>query len=365
MPRQHPALIAVRTVTTTKPSTADRQSSSRSPLAPVRRIGLPLLGLLLVFSGCFGPYQAPSGGYGSPYGYPAGGVPTQTLQPGGTYTPSPYGQPASPYNTFPQPTPGFPSTIDQTGGSSPFYGSGGSGAATQPYDGGGVPTYSDPNEVQFKQPVPNDSTAVKSWRLIGSELAQVSASSEAGLAGAGLVLDESNFELHATPDASVAATGLTSARTAVGATEVAGHVELPSAEPSTAGHFQFPAFDPASQVEAAPAPMPFPGEASPLPSATTPAPAAPFAHDAEFSWLRGVLRFDAASGVWIMTYSDNPSEEDEHAGNFLVADSPLLEQFKPQAVVLLRGEIDAGQSASAGRAVYRAHVIEPVELSVP
>src|SRR5690606_10840390 len=117
MPRQHPALIAVRTVTTATPSTSDRLSSSRSLLAPVRRSGLPLLGLLLVCSGCYGPYQAPAGGYGSPYGYPPGVVPTQTLQPGGTYTPSPYSQPAMPYGT---PQPGVPSTIAPTGGSSPF-----------------------------------------------------------------------------------------------------------------------------------------------------------------------------------------------------------------------------------------------------
>src|SRR5690606_8657254 len=140
-----------------------RRPARQSPLARVPRNSLLLLGLLLVPSGCFGPYQAPPGGYGSPYGYPPAGVPTQTLQPGGTYTPSPYGQPASPYNTFPQPTPGMPSTIDQTGGNAPFYGSGSSGSTSQPYDGGGVPTYSDPNEVKFQQPIQPDNTAIDSY----------------------------------------------------------------------------------------------------------------------------------------------------------------------------------------------------------
>jgi hypothetical protein len=331
----------------------------------VRPAHLLLLCLLLVGSGCFGPYQSPyGGGYGSPYGYPSGGVPTQTLQPGGTYTPSPYGQPASPYNSFPQPTPG--TTIDQTGGSSPFYGSGGSGSTTQPYDGGGVPTYSDPNEVKFQQPIPNDSTAVESWRLIDGELAQVSMSSEAGLAGAGPIVAESNFEIQAAPDAAVPPQGLTTVRTAPGPTDVPRQVEFPPAEPSTAGDFQFPHTDAASDAEAAPAPFPNAfGEATPLPSAATPVPPSLFAHDAEFSWLRGVLQFDASRGVWVMIYSENPSEEDEHGGKVVVADSPLLEQFKPQAVVLLRGGVDEEQSAAAGRAVYRADVIEPVDLSVP
>jgi hypothetical protein len=365
MPRQHPAFVAARRATAATPKTSERLPAPRSPLASVPRTGLLLLSLLLVSSGCFRPYQAPSGGYGSPYGYPAGGVPTQTLQPGGTYTPSPYGQPATPYNnTFPQPTPGYPSTIDQTGGSSPFYGSGGSGGTTQPYDGGGVPTYSDPNEVKFQQPIPNDSTAVESWRLIDSGLAQVSLSSETGLAGAGPIVDESDFERHAAPDA--VATGLPSVHTAAGATEVPREVELPHSEPSIAGNFQFPQTDPASEAEAAPAPFPgASGEATPLPSVATPVPDAVFAHDAEFHWLRGVLRFDPARGVWTMIYSDNPSEEDEHGGKVVVADSPLLEQFKPQAVVLLRGAVDEEESATAGRAVYRADVIEPVDLSVP
>src|SRR5690606_14536970 len=160
---QRPAFIAVQTVRRSAPRTSERLSTFRSLLASVGRSGLPVLGLLLTCSGCFGPYQNPYGGYGSPYGYPAGGVPTQTLQPGGTYTPSPYGQPASPYGTFPQPTPGQPSTIDQTGGSGPFYGSGSSGSTSQPYDGGGVPTYSDPNEVQFQQPIEPDNTAIDSY----------------------------------------------------------------------------------------------------------------------------------------------------------------------------------------------------------
>lgn len=364
MPRQHPALCAARKVTATMPSTTERRLSSRSPLASVRYSGLPLLGLLLVCSGCYSPYRAP---YGSPYGYPPGGVPTQTLQPGGTYTPSPYGQPATPYGT-PQPTPGFPS-IDQTGGSTPFYGSGssGGGSTSQPYDGGGVPTYSDPNEVQFQQPKP-DNTAIDTYGTIEGASAAMAGVAKVDLDNANFVVEETNSVI-ADAQGPVAAAQAQAAPAAFpdasGEFEAPGQPEIAQAEEAPAGGFAAPRIAAEFDVEAAPAPMPFPGEATPLPSAGFPIPAPPFAHDAEFTWLRGVLRFDPSSGAWMMIYSDNPSEEDEHGGKLLVADSPLLEQFKPQAVVLLRGGIDEEQSASAGRAVYRADVIEPVDLSSP
>lgn len=384
MHRQHPALAAVQTVRGSALGTSQRLSTSRSLLASAAGAGLPMLGLLLACSGCYGPYQSPYGGYGSPYGYPPAGAPTQTLQPGGTYTPSPYGQPASPYNSFPQPTPSQPSTIDQTGGSGPFYNSGSGGSTSQPYDGGGVPTYNDPNEVQFQEPIQPDNTAIDSYGAVEQASAAMAGVAKVDLDTANFVVDESNFTASQTPGtapATVTADAAAPSTAAQNAAPVpaaasefqglaqfeAAQAEIEVAQTGTApaGEFEFPQTELASDVEAAPAPMPFPGEAVPLTSATTPVPAAPFAHDAEFTWLRGVLRFDAASGTWMMIYSDNPSSEDEHGGKLLVADSPLLEQFKPQAVVLLRGGIDEGQSATAGRAVFRADVIEPVDLSVP
>lgn len=255
----------------------------------------PFLAVLLLSGGCYGPYQSPYGGYASPYGNPYGGYPTQgapvqTLQPGGTYTP--YGQPVIPQESF-----GTPSPIDQTGGNAPFYN--GSGTTSPPaYDGGGVPTYSDPSEVQFQQPIPRDNTAVEEFGgvdTINAEVAEV----------ARVDLDNAHF------------------------------VAPVMAQPATAE----PTF---SSI-----------------------PAAPYAYDANYEWLRGVLRFDASTTTWTMTYSDNPAADDVHGGRLLVADSPELAPLKPQAVVLVRGHVDAARSEAAGRAVYHIDAIEPVELALP
>lgn len=265
-----------------------------------------LLGLLMVCSGCFGPYPSQYGGYGNPYGggYPAPGGPVQTLQPGGTYTPSPYGQPASPYGVMPQDSLGQPTMIDQTGGNAPFYGS---GNTTQPYDGGGVPTYSDPNEINFQQPVQPDNTAIDTYGAVEGVSAEVAAVAKVDLE--------------------------------------AGTFMTPIKDAATPDLFE-------------------PTEAKTVVT-DVPVSSAPYAHDAEYKWIRGVLRFDAGSGVWTMTYSENPSADDEHGGKLLVADTPNLESYKPQAVVTLKGEVDAQQSTSAGRAVYRADTIEQLELTGP
>jgi hypothetical protein len=191
---------------------------------------------------------------------------------------------------------GTPSPIDQTGGDAPFYGAG-AAPQQQPYDGGGVPTYSDPAEIQFQPPVQPDNTAIDSYGAVEGASGEVS-----GVA----------------------------------------KVDLDTA------HFVAPVM---SETRAA----------APALDVGAPIPAAPFAHDADYTWLRGVLQFDEAGGSWTMIYSENPAPGDEHGGKLLVADSPLLEQFQPQAVVLLRGEIDQLQSATAGRAVFRVDAIEAVE----
>lgn len=366
MHRQHAALFAVRSIAVSVLRPADRRASTRSPWDASCRTASPLLVLLLICSGCYGPYQAPVGGYGSPYGFPPAGMPTQTLQPGGTYVPTPYGQPVTPSGTFQQPTTTYP-PIDQTGGSSPFYGS---GSSSQPYDGGGVPTYNDPNEVQFKQPVQPDNTAIDSHGAVEGASAEFAGVAKVDLNNANFIVDESNSVIN-NPQGHDAAAQSPAAPAAIAHVSdqlgTPGQFEPAPTEAAPAGAFQVPRAEPNFDIEAAPAPMPFPGEAAPLanPVAASMPPTSTFAHDESFTWLRGVLRFDAASGAWMMIYSDNPSPGDEHGGKLLVADAPLLEQFKPQAVVLLRGGIDETQSAAAGRAVFRAEVIEPFEPSGP
>ena len=112
------------------------------------------------------------------------------------------------------------------------------------------------------------------------------------------------------------------------------------------------------------APVPTSADVSPSTDAMT-IPQAPYAYDAEYHWLRGILRFDQESGTWNMTYSSNPAKDDPHAGQILVADSERLAPLKPQAIVLLRGEIDSALSETAGRAIYRADAVETVELALP
>jgi hypothetical protein len=265
-------------------------------------VALLLFLMLLACSGCFGAYSSP---YGSPYGSPMQGAPVQTLQPGGTYTPSPYGQPATPYQVIPQ-TPSQPSG---PGGDGAFYNSN-SSTSPQPYEGGRVPTYEDPNEIKFQPPIQPDNTAVEEFGTIQRLSAEAAGVAKVDLDAADFVAPVVVGDL--APAAAVSSTDRT-----------------------------LPTFAPSDQ------------------------PAAPYAYDENYTWLRGVLRFDAAAGMWSMTYSASPSADDEHGGTLIVADSPLLIPFKPQAVVLLRGGLDAEQSAAASRAVFRADVIEPVDLNLP
>jgi hypothetical protein len=220
--------------------------------------------------------------------------------------PTPYGGGTyMPQESLGQPSP----AIDQTGGNAPFYGSGSSsGSSSKPaYDGGGVPTYSDPNEVQFQPPIQHDNTAIDSYGAVDPISAAV-----AGVAK--VDIDTAHF--------------LAPVREAVATTPA-----------------QSTFADAAPNVDAVPS--------------------APFAYDADYKWLRGVLRFDAASGRWVMVYSDNPAADDAYAGQLEVADAPELAQFKPQAVVLLRGELDERDAVTTGRPLFRATVVEPVELAVP
>ena len=213
-------------------------------------------------------------------------------------------QPGSTYTPGTIPPGGFstPTPIDSTGTDGAFYEPNGD---TQNYDGGNVPTYNDASDtLQFHQQQhgsPNNTADDTTLDAFGS-----------------------------IEDISATVTG-------------AARVDLETA--------QFVAPVPLSQGASA-------SEASTVPLA-------PYAYDAEYHWLRGILRHDATSNTWLMTYSSNPAETDVHAGQIVVADSPQLSRLKPQAIVLLRGEVDSALSETAGRAIYRVDAVETVDLALP
>lgn len=72
----------------------------------------------------------------------------------------------------------------------------------------------------------------------------------------------------------------------------------------------------------------------------------PFAHGADFRWLRGIVDFDPVNQQWIMNYdqSNDPIALNNHSD---------LSRLRPGEIVLIEGFIDESKPDKQGRPVYQ------------
>lgn len=80
-----------------------------------------------------------------------------------------------------------------------------------------------------------------------------------------------------------------------------------------------------------------------------------------YTWLRGVLRRDAGSGVWSIEYS--PAARDRFGGQlYLTGPASLLQDFGDGAMADVHGRLDETQSDDRGRPLYRIDSINRVSM---
>jgi hypothetical protein len=79
-----------------------------------------------------------------------------------------------------------------------------------------------------------------------------------------------------------------------------------------------------------------------------------YAHDSvNYGWLEGVVSYDAADRTWNIVYNLDPQAEDEYAGHFTLAQSPLSQTFREGERVRLEGRIDPAAKDRFGKPLYQ------------
>jgi hypothetical protein len=78
----------------------------------------------------------------------------------------------------------------------------------------------------------------------------------------------------------------------------------------------------------------------------------PYAHKADFGWVRGVADFDAATDSWYVVYNPEPDPQDPYNGSLTLAPHSKLKSLHPNEVVLVTGKIDQEQLDRFGKPKY-------------
>lgn len=79
----------------------------------------------------------------------------------------------------------------------------------------------------------------------------------------------------------------------------------------------------------------------------------PYGHDAQFSWVKGVIDYDEPSKTYVLIYDDNPSPADQFKGELTLADDhPSLERVRAGDAVRIEGKFDQFEKDGNGRPVY-------------
>lgn len=98
-------------------------------------------------------------------------------------------------------------------------------------------------------------------------------------------------------------------------------------------------------------------------NAVTPAGAmnAEFGYDADnYSWLRGIIEFDAKRKVWHLIYSQSPDDNDQFGGEVTLKNPEHFRFLRSGQAVSVEGEFDPAQRDRLGKPVYEATQIVPV-----
>ena len=88
------------------------------------------------------------------------------------------------------------------------------------------------------------------------------------------------------------------------------------------------------------------------PAAKTDSRLKPYAHKADFSWVRGVADYDASSSSWYVVYNPEPDREDPYSGSLTLAPHAKLKALHPNEIVLVMGKVDEDQVDRFGKPIY-------------
>jgi hypothetical protein len=78
----------------------------------------------------------------------------------------------------------------------------------------------------------------------------------------------------------------------------------------------------------------------------------PYAHKADFSWVRGIADYDAASSSWYVVYNPEPDAQDPYSGSLTLAPHAKLDTVHPNEVVLVMGRVDEAHLDRFGKPTY-------------
>lgn len=87
----------------------------------------------------------------------------------------------------------------------------------------------------------------------------------------------------------------------------------------------------------------------------------PFDHDRHgFTWMRGVLSYDAHDQRWMIMYDDNPDPSDRYGGSLTLSDHPLLNRLNPDDVAYVEGSVSMNSLDRFGKPIYQIKVLKPL-----
>lgn len=88
---------------------------------------------------------------------------------------------------------------------------------------------------------------------------------------------------------------------------------------------------------------------------------ATFGYDVEgYTWLRGIIEYDAKHKVWHLTYSQSPDDSDQFGGEVTLKNPEHFKFLRSGQAVSVVGEFDATQRDRLGKPVYEVSELTPV-----
>ncbi len=78
-----------------------------------------------------------------------------------------------------------------------------------------------------------------------------------------------------------------------------------------------------------------------------------YAHDPEFTWVRGVVEYDKPTKTWAILYDESPPASDSLGGFLILADDSSLQRLRTGDKVQIYGTLDDSVEDSRKKPVYR------------
>lgn len=88
----------------------------------------------------------------------------------------------------------------------------------------------------------------------------------------------------------------------------------------------------------------------------------PYRHERDsYTWLRGVVNFDAEDKAWQIIYALDPEPSDKFGGSMLLMDDERLDELQESDVVLVEGRVDLNSRDRFGKPMYRVENVQRLE----